>query len=623
ENIDQHLQRGKSPFKAALDASEEIGLAVIATTATIVGVFLPVAFMGGIPGQFFQPFGVTVAVATMFSTLVAITLTPMLSAYLLKPKVAMAQPSEIQPTPGASPTPMMKKSRKRFSPYRSVLNLALHNRLLTMAIAVLLFYGSLQLVPLIPKGLFGGQDYGVAEIVVKLPPGSPLESTKQVATPTTEMLLQNANVETVFTDIQGEKGELFTILKPRSSRQLSLKDFKTAMRPLLQEIPGAEISFESRGPGGQDTDLAILLTSDNPQQLIETATDLESQMREIPGFVDVASSANLVQPEILVEPDPLRAGDLGVSVQSIARTISLAAIGDIESNLAKFDLPDRQIPIRVQIDPTRRNDLDTLKNLQVPSQNGRMVPLTSVATVRFGSGPAEIDRFNRSRQITLGANLQGVALGDAYDTVQALPTMQNLPPGVREEPTGDTRIMRDIFLGFAQALGTSILCIYGVLVLLYNSFVLPFTILVALPLSIGGALLALLITQKELGLFALIGIILLMGLVTKNAILLVDSALANRRQGQSQSQAIVSAGVTRLRPILMTTFSTIAGMLPIAFELGADGSVRSPMAIAVIGGFATSTLLSLVVVPVLFTYIEGYQRRVVKLFSPKKQAKYL
>ena len=613
ENIDQHLCQGKPPFQAALDASREIGLAVVATTATIVGVFLPVAFMGGIPGQFFQPFGITVAVATMFSTVVAITLTPMLAAYLLKPKarpVICRDPALSRPD-GPSQLP----PRRQLQLYRSILTWSLRHRLLTLAIAVLLFIGSLQLVPLIPKGLFGGQDYGITELRVELPPGSPLARTKQVAKATTDKLLRDPNVNSVLADVNNDQAELFITLKPREQRQLSLKAFEAHIRPALQQIPGARVSFESQGASGEVSDLTVLLTSDDSQVLLDTATSLESQMREVPGLVEVTSSANLVKPEISVEPDPVRAGDLGISVQGIARTLSLAAIGDSEANLAKFDLPDRQIPIRVQIDPARRNDLDTLKNLQIPNQDGRMVPLKAVATIRFGSGPAEIERFNRSRQITLGANLQGAALGDAYQAVQALPTLQNLPAGVEEQPTGDIKIMRDIFAGFSWALGASILCIYGVLVLLYNSFILPVTILAALPLSVGGALLALLITQKELGLFALIGIILLMGLVTKNAILLVDCALANQRQDCPQFKAIVAAGVTRLRPILMTTLSTIAGMLPIAFGLGADGSVRSPMAIAVIGGFATSTLLTLVVVPVLFTYIEGCQSWIFERFS--------
>jgi multidrug efflux pump subunit AcrB len=236
-----------------------------------------------------------------------------------------------------------------------------------------------------------------------------------------------------------------------------------------------------------------------------------------------------------------------------------------------------------------------------------------VAKLRLGSGPAEIKRFNRSRQVELGANLQGVALGDALTKIRALPIMSPLPKGISEEPFGDAKIMRDIFGRFAGALGLAVLAIYGILVLLYSNFLYPVAILVSLPLSIGGALLGLMVMQKDLGLYALIGIVLLMGLVTKNAILLVDFALEALREGKSQFEATLDGGLTRLRPIMMTSVSTIVGMLPIALELGTDGATRSPMAIAVIGGFTTSTLLTLIVVPVIFTYIDSIWHGLKKL----------
>ncbi|MEB3211724.1 MAG: efflux RND transporter permease subunit, partial [Leptolyngbyaceae bacterium] len=316
---------------------------------------------------------------------------------------------------------------------------------------------------------------------------------------------------------------------------------------------------------------------------------------------------------------PSRAADLGVSVQAIARTASLATLGDIEANLAKFDLPDRQIPIRVQINPDARNDLDTIRNLRVPSTSGSLVPLTAVADITLGSGPAQIDRFDRSRQVTLGANLQDISLGNALTAVNELPAFQNLPDSVSQQPSGDAEIMQDVFSRFGLALGTAIFCIYAILVLLYNGFLHPLTIMVALPLSIGGALLGLLVTQKELGLFALIGIVLLMGIVTKNSILLVDYALMNKEEGKSRAQSALEAGISRLRPIMMTALATIAGMLPIAMELGAGSEVRSPMAIAVIGGFTTSTLLTLVVVPVIFTYVDAFQERIANLFKQRKR----
>ena len=602
ENIDQHIQMGKKPFKAALDASSEIGLAVIATTATIVAVFIPVAFMGGIPGQFFQPFGLTVAVATMFSTLVATTMTPMLAAYLLKDKKSA----------GAGNS---NSQRQRIQPYRSLLGWALRHRIVTLILAVLFFIGSLQLVPLIPKGLFSGYDTAISLVSIELPPGATLGNTDKVVQQATKLVLEKPFVESVLGTVGGEKvneARLFVNLTPRDERETSLKEFEQQMREEFKLIPGARISFQAQGAAGSDKDVQVVLKSENPEALRRVADALERDMRQISGLVEVSSSASLVKPEILIKPDPARAADLGVSVQAIARTASLATIGDNESNLAKFDLPDRQIPIRVQLALQFRDDLDTLKNLEVPSQNGGVVPLLAVAEVSLGSGPAQIDRFDRSRQVSVEANLQGISLGDAIGEIDKW-LEENLPPEVQQQPSGDAEIMLDVFTRFGSALGLAVLSIYAILVLLYNNFIIPLTIMVALPLSIGGALLALMITQKELGLFAVIGIVLLMGLVTKNAILLVDCSLANMREGLHQRQAVKDAGLSRLRPILMTTFSTIAGMTPIALEIGAGGQVRSPMAIAVIGGMTTSTLLTLVVVPTLFTYIESFQRWLVRL----------
>jgi multidrug efflux pump subunit AcrB len=639
ENIDQHLDMGKKPFNAALDAASEIGLAVVATTATIVAVFLPVAFMGGIPGQFFQPFGVTVAVSTMFSTLVACTMTPMMSAYLLKPKKSKAAGKKGSKKAlngnGKAPDPKSLRSqqsdvayrdeleqtlhpspRRRIQPYRGLLTWALRHRITTLLIAVAFFIGSLQLIPFIPKGLFDNGDIGLSTILIELPPGSTLSETEDVMRQLNRLLQDKPEVKNVLATAESVNGAtVYVNLVPKDKRQLSQKEFEQQMRQEFGAIPGTRISFASAGAGGSNKDLSIVLKSENPESLKKTADALERQMRQIPGLVEVTSSLSLVKPELVIEPKPERASDLGVSVSAIARTAFLALIGDNEANLAKFNLPDRQIPIRVQLDPKARNDLDTVKNLRVPTQDGKLVPLSAVADIRFGSGPAQIDRFDRTRQVLVEGNLQGVSLGDAMEKVRALPAMNPLPPDVSEEPFGDAKIMRDIFSRFAGALGLAVLSIYAILVLLYNNFLYPFGILVALPLSIGGALLGLLIMQKELGLFALIGIVLLMGLVTKNAILLVDFALAAMKEGKPQFKAVTEAGVTRLRPILMTSFSTIAGMIPIAMELGAGSEVRSPMAISVIGGFTTSTLLTLVVVPVLFTYVDNLVRGIMRLLG--------
>lgn len=614
ENVDQHLQMGKNPFKAALDASQEIGLAVIATAATIVAVFLPVAFMGGIPGQFFRPFGVTVSVSTMFSTLVATTMTPMLAAYLLKPKkLANINDQNAE----------FRVKVSKFQLYRRLLGWALRHRITTLLIAIAFFIASLQLIPFIPKGLFSNSDTGLSTILVDLPPGSTLKETDEVLKEMSRRLQDHQSVTTVLaTADKVNSGTVYVNLVPREKRTVSQQEFQKQMREEFSTIPGARISFRSRSGGGSSKDLSLILKSDNPESLTQAANAIEQQMRTIPGLVEITSSLSLVKPEIIIQPNPDLAADLGVSVQAIARTASLALLGDNDSNLAKFNLADRQIPIRVQIDPKYRSDIETLKNLRVPSTNGTLIPITAVADIRLGSGPAEVKRFNRNRQVSLEANLQGIALGNAIAKVKSLPAFQSLPPDVSEEPAGDAKIMRDIFSRFGSALGLAILCIYAILVLLYNNFLYPFGILVSLPLSIGGALLGLLVMQKELGLYALIGIVLLMGLVTKNAILLVDFALAATKEGKSPMQAALEAGISRFRPIVMTSVSTIAGMIPIALALGADGQIRSPMAIAVIGGFTTSTLLTLVVVPVIFIYLQNFSSWLGKLLTRGHQSRY-
>ncbi|NEQ30372.1 MAG: efflux RND transporter permease subunit [Leptolyngbya sp. SIO4C5] len=634
ENVERHIRMGKRPYRAALDSTAEVGLAVITTTATIVAVFIPVAFMGGIPGQFFQPFGVTVAVATMFSTLVARLMTPMMAAYLLKPKPAQSgvaltdKHNEANGYHGngnghsngngnGHSAVALPPQKPGLYPYRRLLGAALRHRLVTLALALLFFVGSLMLVPLLPTNLFTAGDTDLVTVAVELPPGATLADTQAVTRRLSEQLADQPAVESVLSREGGSYGvegaELFVRLDP--DRTITQDEFRQQARQFFQQIPGARISFRSQGASGDGKDLTIVLKSEDPALLEQAARSLTQEMRQVPGLVDVNSSASLVQPEILVMPNPQQAADLGVSVQAIARTASLATLGDTDSNLADFDLGDRQIPIRVRLAPEFRSDLTTLENLKVPSQSGQLVPLSAVAEIKFGSGPAEISRFDRARQVSIGGNLQGVTLGEAIAQVNQLPTLQNLPPAVTQEPSGDAEIMRDVFSRFGLALGTAVLMIFAVLILLYNSFLYPFAVMMALPLSIGGAFLGLLIAQKPLGLFALIGIVLLMGLVTKNSILLVDYALMARQQGKSRRQAVMEAGLTRLRPILMTSISTVAGMVPIALELGAGGETRSPMAIAVIGGFTLSTLLTLVVVPVFFTYIDSLQNRISQFLS--------
>ncbi|MCF2149521.1 efflux RND transporter permease subunit [Desmonostoc muscorum LEGE 12446] len=623
ENMERHMAMGKSAWEAAFDSSDEVGLAVVASSATIIAVFLPVAFMGGIPGQFFQPFGVTVAVSTIFSTLVARMITPMMGAYLLQEKEGSGEWGVGSrrvvkffnfkfTLPGSKKlrtqdSELTTVKRPGFQPYRSLLQWALRHRLTTIAIAFAFFLASVMLVPLIPKGFVDDGDFGISNVSIELAPGSTLADVNKVVTQATDLILQNSVVEGILATEEINSATLTINLKPKEERDISQKQFEEQVRPLFEQIPGARISFQSQSPGDSRKALSIVLRSENPQALNQAADALEKQMRSISGLVEVSSTASLVKPEILVIPNPQRAADLGVTVQAIARTASLGTIGDNDANLAKFNLSDRQIPIRVQIDPEARADINTITNLQVPSQNGKLVPLVAVADIRFGSGPATINRYDRARQVAVEANLQGISLGEAVETINKLPAMQNLPLGVAQQPSGSAKIMQDIFGRFGSALGLALMCIYAILVLLYNNFLHPLSIMAALPFCLGGTLVALMLAQKPLGIYALIGVVLLLGIVTKNSILLVDYTIINMQEGKSQRQALVEAGVSRLRPIMMTSLATIAGTLPLALGIGVGSEVRQPMGIAILGGFTTSTLLTLVVVPVIFSYIDNFQ----------------
>jgi HAE1 family hydrophobic/amphiphilic exporter-1 len=344
-------------------------------------------------------------------------------------------------------------------------------------------------------------------------------------------------------------------------------------------------------------------------------------MRMLPRLTGVRSTASLAHPELQIVPLEARAAELGVSVAGIGATARVATIGDTDQNLARFDLPDRQIPIRVMLDQRMRGDLDALRTLQVEGAKG-LVPLGAVAELRHAAGPAQIDRLDRVRRTTVEAELNGMPLGEAARLVAGLPAMRNLPAGVRELETGDKELMRETFTGFATMLGAGVLLVYLVLVLLFGGFIQPLVIMSALPLSLGGALLALLLAGKALGIAAVVGVLMLMGIVAKNSILLVDSAVAaGTMRGLPRHEAIIEAARQRARPIVMTTVAMCAGMAHIACGFGADAEFRAPMALAVIGGLVTSTLLSLVFVPVAYSCADQLSERLAAaLRGPRRSA---
>ena len=613
ENIVRHLRARpqQGAFRAALDASAEIGLAVVATTATILAVFVPVAFMPGIPGQFFREFGLTVAAAVFFSLVVARLLTPLLGAYFLKAKPTRESKEVGDGTVGRR--------------YLGLLGWCLRHRWLTMAGATGFFALSVALVPLIPQDFVPAADRGRSSVSIELAPGATLKQTEAVVQQATRILKARPEVESVFASLgtvntagsgpsignttrpgDPRTANLIVTLVPRSERDISQQRLEAELRPALERIPGARIRFGADGSSGAKA--SVTLVGNDPEALAATARELERQMRTVPGLSGVRSVASLERPELQILPREARAAELGVSPLAIAGTARIATIGDVDQNLAKFNLVDRQVPIRVMLEEDARNSLDTLSMLRVEGQGGLPVPLGTVAEIRHGTGPAQIDRLDRVRKATVEAELNGMPLGEATKRIAALPVMRNLPPGVMERATGDTEIMAELFGGFVVALATGVGLVYLVLVLLFGGFLQPLTIMSALPLSLGGALMALLIAQKALGVSAVIGVLMLMGIVAKNSILLVEYAIEAQRGGLPRSAALMEAARKRARPIVMTTIAMTAGMAHIAAGMGADAEFRAPMALVVIGGLVTSTLLSLVVVPVVYAFMDDISR---------------
>lgn len=602
ENIVRHLRMGKQPLAAAQDAAIEIGLAVVATTLTLVAVFVPVAFMGGIPGEFFRPFAFTAAVAVLFSLLVARMLTPMMAAYMLKPHAEQDEDGSMK--------------RK----YLAVVEWCLQHRRRTLAIATMLLFASFATIPFIPVGFSPAGDMGFAVLSVELPPGATLQETTKVAETIRARVTKMPEVTGVYSIIGSAAGgggpgggdavgdvrraSLTIQLVPADDREITQQEFQAAAAAQLHDIPGVRLAFGAQ-PGGK---LQIRLAGDDPDQLNLAASAVERELRTLPGLGNVTSSASLMKPEIVIRPLPDRAAEFGVTTDTLSAVTRIATSGDVENSLAKLNLASRQIPIRVRLPDDARGDLERIRLLSVPGKNGP-VPLMSVAEVSLGAGPARITRYDRSRNVTIDADLNGLALGDVLKQAHQLPALKNLPAGVHEAPAGEAEFIIELFSGFFTAMIVGILCIYLLLVLLFREFLQPITILSALPPSAGGALVFLFLTGYQISIPSLIGLLMLMGIVTKNSILLVEYAvMAMHERGLSRFDALIDACSKRARPIVMTTIAMGAGMLPIATGWSGDPSFRAPMGVAVIGGLLASTALSLFVVPVIFTITDDLQK---------------
>jgi hydrophobic/amphiphilic exporter-1 (mainly G- bacteria), HAE1 family len=594
ENIVRHMRMGKSPYRAAMEAADEIGLAVIAITMTIVAVFAPVSFMGGVPGQYFSQFGLTVAAAVFISLLVARLITPLMAAYFLRPHAHVVE-----------------KDGRIMRLYTGALEVSLRHRWMTLIGGTAIFILSLMSTSLLPTGFMPNEDSARIVVQAELPPGAKLEDTRAVTDDITARLKKLPEVESVFVmggttptgTLEVRKSAIIARLTPKNTRDRTQKEIEAEVARIVGEVPDVRAWYvNERG----ERELSITLTGPNADELAKGAADLENGMRRVTNFLNVAPSTGLSRPELVVRPRLDRAADLGITTDAISETIRVATIGDVDANLAKLNTGDRLIPIRVQLRETARTSSGVLEQLAVPAGNaGGSVPLSAVADVGFGEGPSSIERYDRQRRIVLGADLTGgMQLGDAVNAVLALPEAQNLPKGVTIVQGADAEIMGEVFAGFAKAMGAGIMMVLGVLVLLFGGVFQPLTILASLPLSIGGVILALLVTNNSISMPVVIGILMLMGVVTKNAIMLVDFAVESEAKGVPRDIAIIDAGRKRARPIVMTTIAMIAGMVPSALGLGQGGEFRAPMAIAVIGGLAVSTMLSLMFVPSFYTIMD-------------------
>ena len=616
ENIEKRVARGARPYQAALEGADAIGLAVVATTMAIVVVFTPVSFMGGIPGQFFREFGLTVSVAVLFSLLVARLVTPLMAAYFLK--------ATVHSTP-----------RKPFEGfYRNVLDWALAHRIVASFLGFVMFIASLALFPLLPQGFQPAGDPDFIYVDIQGPPGASASDMEDTARRINDLFRGQGDVTDVFIQIGStvstfgpgsgasgggdlRSGTATILLNPK--RHHSGNEIKNATRDGLRAIPDARLTFlDFQGASG----FQQILTGDNPANLQAASLELEKEMRTLPELADPHPAKPPEAPEIVITPKPEEAARLGVSSDAIATIVRVATVGDIDANVAKFNEGERRIPIRIRLPQNDRADIQRIASLRVPTASGGTTTLDSVATIGFQAGPARIDRLNRERQLTEKAELNGVEMGQAQKAVNRLPIMTHLPPGVRPAAIGNQQAMAELFGGFLIAIFAGVSMIYGVLVLLFRSFFKPAVILSALPLAVGGAFIGLLAFNLSLSIPSLIGFLMLLGLAAKNSILLVEYAIEREREGYSQKEALLEACRERARPIIMTTVAMAAGMLPTALALEKGAEFRQPMAVAVIGGLITSTMLSLVLVPVVYEFVDDFEQwlkpRLARLTTPRE-----
>jgi len=623
ENIVRHMRMGKSAYQASLDAADEIGLAVLATTMAIVAVFLPVALMPGISGQFFKAFGFTVVVSVLMSLLVARMITPLVAAYFLRshgqqPHAAWKWMDwYLGILKWSLDTSKAHAYRRQHPGFLGFVKSIFRDHRLAMVGAGLgtlilsgVLFATLSMTFQPPLNL----DFSAANIT--MPPGTTLKQTEVVADRVAQIVKKDPDVDRVFERVRVGTGRVNIVLK--KDRVKTSTEFERSLAPELAAIPDARVSFQSQnggGPSGESRDIMLYLGGEDPEKLNATANKIAEEMATIPGLRAPRVGGDMVRPEIVVKPRFDLAADLGVTTAALSQTVRIATMGDIEQNSAKFSVADRQIPITVSLSENARRDIATLENLPVPTSSGGSVPLKAIADIGFGSGPTTIQRTDQIRRIAVGADLApGLVSGDVWPKINELPTVKHMPDGVTKLTLGDQKWQAELIYYFLLALAAGVLLVFAVLVLLYRRFLAPFVNMGSLLLAPLGAAIALHIAGQPVSLPVLIGILMLFGIVAKNSILLVDFAVEMMNHGMPKDDAIWEAGHKRAQPIVMTTIAMVAGMLPIALSLTGDGSWRAPMGVTVIGGLIFSTILTLVLVPAYFSIAISIESRIGRLF---------
>jgi multidrug efflux pump subunit AcrB len=612
ENIVRHMRMGKSAYQASIDAADEIGLAVLATTMAIVAVFLPVGLMPGLTGQFFKSFGLTVVVSVLLSLAVARLITPMIAAYFLKSHGHAAHGENwlmhryLALLQWSLDTRWARSFKAAQTGWKRWFAWALDHRFWIVGMGALSFlltifaFSTLQFTfqPTI------NTDY--SQVKIEMVPGATLKQTEAVADQVSQVLHSAPEVEAAFNDVNVGNANIYITLKKK--RAITSVEFERGMAGKLNKIADARVTFQSQG-GGLGRDVTLMLAGSDPVLVTKTAQQIVKEMSGLKQLRLPRIDGDLQRPEISIKPRLGVAADLGITTAALSQTIRIATQGEIDQNAAKFSLSDRQIPIRVVLDQNSRTSLSTIENLPVPTITGGSVPLKVVAEISFGAGPSVLRRYNQNRRVAIGADFAPGVI-TASKEIDALPTMKNMPAGVERVSFGDDKLTAELATNFLVAVVSGTLLVFAVLVLLYRRIMPPFVNMGSLVLAPLGGAVALHLTGNPISMPVLIGLLMLLGIVAKNSILLVDFALEEMDKGVDKTIAIIDSGHKRAQPIVMTTVAMVAGMLPIALALSGDGSWRAPMGIVVIGGLIMSTALTLLIVPATFSLAVGFENRV-------------